>query len=328
MIKYTPASQLTLDGFSHPFEQSLCPDNRWVKLATIIPWDALASVYSKSLNSTYGRESIDVRMVIGAIIVKHKLGLDDRGTVAMISENMYLQYFCGLTSFQTQEPFHPTVFVDIRKRMGSNDFDLWNALIIKKADDLKPAKKKMISDDDDDDDQKGLPKNKGTLKIDATVANHKIVFPTDAGLLNTARKETERFIDLLYKQSTLKKPRDYRRVARTEYLVFSKKRKKSKKVIRKFIGKQLNYLKRNLAYIETLLNNIEAQKKAEVLSGLFSTKNPYPSKFPLPKRDQKIYWVIQLLYEQQHYMYQEKTHSVKDRIVNIYQPYVRPIPRD
>jgi len=327
MIKYTPASQLTLDGFSHPFEQSLCPDNRWVKLATIIPWDALASVYSKSLNSTYGRESIDVRMVIGAIIVKHKLGLDDRGTVAMISENMYLQYFCGLTSFQTQEPFHPTVFVDIRKRMGSNDFDLWNALIIKKADDLKPAKKKMISDDDDDDDQKGLPKNKGTLKIDATVANHKIVFPTDAGLLNTARKETERFIDLLYKQSTLKKPRDYRRVARTEYLVFSKKRKKSKKVIRKFIGKQLNYLKRNLAYIETLLNNIEAQKKAEVLSGLFSTKNPYPSKFPLPKRDQKIYWVIQLLYEQQHYMYQEKTHSVKDRIVNIYQPYVRPIPR-
>lgn len=93
MIKYTPASQLTLEGFSHPFEQSLSPDNRWVKLAKIIPWDALACVYSKSLNSTHGRESIDIRMVIGAIIVKHKLSLDDRGTVAMISENMYLQYF-------------------------------------------------------------------------------------------------------------------------------------------------------------------------------------------------------------------------------------------
>jgi|TARA_B110000967_G_scaffold63987_1_gene65943 hypothetical protein len=33
--------------------------------------------------------------------------------------------------------------------MGSNAFDLWNALIIKKGDDLKPTKKKMISDDDD-----------------------------------------------------------------------------------------------------------------------------------------------------------------------------------
>jgi hypothetical protein len=44
------------------------------------------------------------------------------------------------------------------------------------------------------------------LKIDATVANHKIVFLTDAGLLNTARKETQRFMDLLHKQSTLKSP--------------------------------------------------------------------------------------------------------------------------
>lgn len=323
MIKYTPASQLTLDGFSHPFEQALSPSNRWVKLASIIPWDALASVYSKSLNSTHGRESIDVRMVIGAIIVKHKLGLDDRGTVAMISENMYLQYFCGLTSFQTQDPFHPTVFVDIRKRMGSNDFDLWNALIIQKADDLKPAKKKMVSKDDDDD----LPENKGTLKIDATVANHKIVFPTDAGLLNTARIETERFIDLLYKQSSLKKPRDYRRIARTQYLVFSKKRRKSRKEIRKFIRKQLGFVKRNLTYIEKQLDNIESIKKQEVLDGIFPMKNPYPSKFPLSKRDQKIYWVIQQLYTQQEYMYQEKTHSVKDRIVNIYQPYIRPIPR-
>jgi IS5 family transposase len=33
------------------------------------------------------------------------------------------------------------------------------------------------------------------------------------------------------------------------------------------------------------------------------------------------------MYEQQRYMYDNKTHSVKHRIVNIYQPYVRPIPR-
>ena len=88
MIKYTPSNQLTLEGFSHPFERDLSPENRWVKLAELIPWDSLASVYAKSLSSTSGRESIDVRMVIGALIVKHKLGLDDRGTVAMISENI------------------------------------------------------------------------------------------------------------------------------------------------------------------------------------------------------------------------------------------------
>jgi len=320
---------LTLEGFLHPFNQELSPVNRWVKLAAVVPWDLLASVYSDKLDTRRGRLSIDVRMVIGAIIVKHRLGLDDRGTVAMISENIYLQYFCGLTGFQTKEPFHPTVLVDIRKRMGGRSFDSWNVLIIEKADSLKPARAKNIDKDSDGPNQKGETKNKGKLKIDATVANQKIVFPTDAGLLNTARKESERLIDLLYKQSgTDKKPRDYRRIARTEYLVFSKKRRKPKKEIRKFVRKQLGYLKRNLSYIEILLNQIESRPNPEVPQGMFmEVKNSYPRKFPLSKRDQKIYWVIQHLYRQQDSMYHGKTHSVKDMIVNIYQPYVRQIPR-
>jgi hypothetical protein len=308
----------------------------------VIPWDALANVYIKQLNSRFGRESIDVRMVIGAIIVKHKLGLDDRGTVSMISENVYLQYFCGLSGFQTKAPFHPTVFVDIRKRMGATSFDKWNELIIERADDIKPPKKRQIDNEkgsgleqeqvkiestkkekeqeqkqEQEQESKGYKttqKNKGTLKIDATVANQKIVYPTDAGLLNTARKESERMIDLLYElNDSNKKPRTYRRIARTEFLNFSKNRRKSKNKIRKFIRKQLGYLKRNISHIEHLLDSIIKQ------TGLQS--------YPLSKRDQKLYWVMQLLYDQQAYMYKERTHSVKDRIVNIYQPYVRPIPR-
>jgi hypothetical protein len=329
MIKYTPSNQLLLSGFSHPFDQELSLSNRWVKLAELIPWDDLAAIYSKELSSTSGRESVDIRMVIGALIVKHKLGLDDRGTVAMISENIYLQFFCGLTSFQTQEPFHPTVFVDIRKRMGASNFDAWNSLVIQKADSLKPKRDKVIDKDcDGDSTGTGSFPNKGTLKIDATVANQKIVFPTDAGLLNTARKESERLIDLLYKQSEIdKKPRDYRRIARTEYLIFSKKRRKSSKQIRKFIRKQLSYVKRNLGYIEILLDAVEQKKKVQNMGGIFPWTDPYPYKFPLSKRDQKIYWVLQHIYEQQQYMYDQKIHSVSNRIVNIYQPYVRPIPR-
>lgn len=328
MIKYTPSNQLTLSGFSHPFDQELSPDNRWLKLAEIIPWDALVSVYLKQLNTISGRESVDVRIVIGAIIVKHKLRISDRETLATISENIYLQYFCGLTSIQTKAAFHPTVFVDIRKRMGANSFDAWNAFIIEKAENLSPIKKKNSSKNNTDG---GASKaNKGTLKIDAKVANQQIVFPTDVGLLNTSRKETERIVDLLYKQcpDTINKPRDYRRIARTEYLVFSKKRRKTRKEIRKFIRKQLGYVKRNIIYIETLLNQLELQRTTVAYLEMFpATKNLYTAMFPLSKRDQKLYWVIQHMYEQQQYMYENKTHSVKNRIVNIYQPYVRPIPR-
>jgi hypothetical protein len=123
-------------------------------------------------------------------------------------------------------------------------------------------------------------------------------------------------------------PNSYRRVARSGYLAFSKKRRKSKKEIRKTVRKQLGYLERDLGHIERLLDTIEERRRTGKAAGMFpDMPDPYPTRFPVPKRDQRIYWVLQLLYRQQKYMYDEKVHSVADRITNIYQPYVRPIPR-
>ncbi len=79
MINYTPQNQLRLEGFIHPFERDLSAENRWVKVAKVVPWDELAAVYSNKLESGSGRKSVDIRLVIAALIVKHKLNLDDRG---------------------------------------------------------------------------------------------------------------------------------------------------------------------------------------------------------------------------------------------------------
>jgi transposase, IS5 family len=276
MIRYTPASQLTIEGFDHPFDLELDQNNRWIKLASLIPWDALASVYAKNLESDKGRFSVDIRMVIGAIIIKHKLKLSDRETVAMIAENLYLQYFCGLKSFQTEIPFDPSLFVDIRKRMGADKFDQFNDLVIARTESLKPKNKRILTreeqnnknnEKDDNDNSPSAPgtgdletheikpenppsKNKGTLKIDATVANQQILYPTDLGLLNKSREESERIIDILCEKAKLKKkPRTYRRTARAKYLGIAKQKKKNKKVIRKAIGQQLRFLNRNLKTI-------------------------------------------------------------------------------
>ncbi len=321
MIKYTPANQLSIEGFHTPFENKLSKDNRWVLLASVLPWDSLANEYAKKLNAFRGRESIDIRMVIGALIVKHKLCLSDRETVAMISENIYLQYFCGLKSFQVDLPFDSSLFVEIRKRLGAAIFDEWNKRVIEVADSMKPKKEKNITKKDkeqedhgeSEDDSKDDRKNKGKLIVDATVAEQEIAFPTDATLLNRVRLESERLIDLLYKQSTRPKARTYRRIAKTEFLNFSKKRRKAPKQIRKFVGKQLRYIRRNLKHIDQLLNEIEQSKKE--------------LGFPLNERDQKIYWVLQLIHSQQTEMYETKTNRISNRVVNIYQPYVRPIVR-
>ena len=81
-------------------------------------WDGLAQGYHKSLSSKRGRPAKDARLVIGAVIIKHKLGLSDRETVSQIQENPYLQYFVGLASYQRSVPFVPSLLVEVRKRMG------------------------------------------------------------------------------------------------------------------------------------------------------------------------------------------------------------------
>ena len=107
MITYKSQKQLTLEGFETPFEIKLDANNRWVKLSQCIPWDELAIGYYQNLSSTHGRPAKDARLVIGAVIIKHKLCLSDEETVQQIRENFYLQYFVGFPAYQDKQPFAP-----------------------------------------------------------------------------------------------------------------------------------------------------------------------------------------------------------------------------
>ena len=73
---------------------------------------------------------------------------------------------------------------------------------------------------------------------------------------------------------------------------------------RKLIKKQLNYLKRNASTIESMGN-------LTILS----------------KKEYKQFLVIKEVYRQQSELYNENKRSIKDRIVNAAQPYIRPIVR-
>jgi hypothetical protein len=167
----------------------------------------------------------------------------------------------------------------------------------------------IIKTDFPKENEATFPANQGKLKIDATVADQKIKYPTDIGLLNRSREESERLIDIIYGQTAIEiKPRTYRKKARKEYLSVAMKKKKTKREIRSIIGKQLRYLKRNLQTIDVLLDE-------------------FKETLPLCYRDLRILWVIRHIYDQQKTMYDLKVHSHPHRIVNIYQPHVRAIPR-
>jgi len=50
-------------------------------------------------HTPFSRPAKPVRMAIGSLIIKEKLGLSDIETVEMIAENPYMQYFIGLEAF-------------------------------------------------------------------------------------------------------------------------------------------------------------------------------------------------------------------------------------
>ncbi len=310
MIKYESPQQLKIEEFRTPFLKSLLPDNRWVKLSSVVPWDRFASIYLSAMDKEMGRPGISPRVVLGSLIIKHLEKLDDRGTIATIQENPYMQYFLGLEEFNPDPVFDPSLFVEIRKRIGHRQFDELNRDLIKsfskKEDKEHTGKGKKKREEKE-------PKNKGRLQIDATVADQYISYPTDPGLLNECRENCEKMIDKLYAVNGKEgiKPRTYRRKMRKSFLSYSKKNNKSKEAIRKIKRKLLEAVGRDIQHIDCLLDQVERKGK----------------KFPLNKREQKLMWVIRTVLNQQRQMYRENSNSCSDRIVNLHQPHVRPIPR-
>lgn len=360
--EYIPQNQLTLACFESPFGD-LDYTNRWVKLSNSIPWDAVVNLYRKyHPPKDTGRRSVNPRILIGAVIIKHLNDYDDRETIEQIKENIYLQYFLGYTGFSTEAPFDASVFVDIRKKLtpdllqsiSEQLLGITKETLLPDHTVLQAQKEESTkSDEDDKPPLQDHTTHKGELLMDATVAPQAIAYPTDLNLLNDGRMMSEKIIDFLwshckqilsdsiegldfllrpttvlasgmglareksrYEQlistfSALKKPRTYRKNARKDYLRIAQNKKPSKIKIRKAIGKQLRYLRRNIRHIEQLLDLNDSLALG----------------FPLPEELQRYYWVIQLLYDQQLEMFEEKKHQVDNRVVSIHQPHVRPIVR-
>ena len=290
MYEYSASFKNQLDIFetSLPFAGGLDRTNRWITLSKLINWKEFEKIYAQTF-SKRGRSGIKARIVIGALILKHKLELSDREIAQQLTENPYLQIFIGLNEFTTISPFDSSTLTNVRKRMGENEFEKFEIEIIKEL-----QKKKLI-------------KPKGFL-VDATVIESEITFPTDCGLLNKVRKFLVENIKNIGK-TTNKKMRTYCRKAQKEYLNFNKKRKKTKKQIRRMQKSLLQYVRRNIKQMKELTAHVQE-------SGVAISKK-IVDKFELAKK----------IYKQQKTMYDNKVKTIESRIVSFHKDYVRPMVR-
>jgi hypothetical protein len=284
---YKRENQFKIEDFVFPYG-TLNPENDWVKLAGLIPWDRVEEKYAARFVDN-GHPAHPARIALGSLIIKQRLTCSDEWTVKHVSENPYLQYFLGMKEYSERCPFGASTMVEFRKRFSEEDIAELLEMTIPKPD----------PPEDDD------PPNGGTLIMDATCCPADIAFPQDINLLNDTREKLEEIVDAVCESGGLSKPRTYRRQARKEYLKHARNRKRTAKQTRAAIKKQMNYIKRDVGYVAQF-----------VRTGV-----------KLTPKQQELLNVLTTVYEQQRLMFEEKTHSVPDRIVSLSQPWVRPIVR-
>jgi IS5 family transposase len=86
------------DFFLLPFGCQLSGDNRGIRLAELIPCDDLEDDYASHFCKGFGAPAKPFRMVLGALIIKARLGLTDEELVEQIKENPYLRVPRGIDS--------------------------------------------------------------------------------------------------------------------------------------------------------------------------------------------------------------------------------------
>ena len=309
----------TLDGLDKA--------NRWVALGDLLPWAELEKEYNSRLdNRRKGAGNKPARMIIGAMIIKHKLNLSDAETIEIIRENPHMQYLCGLKEFTDKPIFNPSLFTYVRKRISEKELNKMTVELLNKQKRLLEEKRKREEEEarnNEEEPPTPEPENpnaapfvdsqgrrhEGVLKVDATCADAEMRYPVDVDIIHDGCRKVTDYIIKVCETFELHKPRTNYRHARQSYLQLVKQAKKKGRMVRETIGVMLNYLHKDIR----ILMDILARNKMY-----------YESLFLYEKR---TLTAIIKMYHQQEGMYRSKTHACADRILSIFQPHVRAIVR-
>jgi len=210
MLKKLPV-QPQLEMFKTVLTSFIHPEHELCLLAKKIDWQSLEDEFSP-LYGKVGRPSVPIRTIVGLLLLKQMYSLGDETVVERYLENPYWQHFCGEVYFQYKLPFDPSDFVHFRKRIGEEGMKK----IFKQSIDLFGEEK--------------VRKEVKEVRVDTTVQEKNITFPTD-------RKLTEKVIEhckRIAKKEELKLKRTYTFEIRKlkQQLRFARKPKNMRKHIK------------------------------------------------------------------------------------------------
>jgi hypothetical protein len=276
-----------------PFGGKLNVENRWVKLSGMMPWEELEERYRKYFSEGMGRPAKDSRLMIGLLVVKHMKKVSDEAVVEEFMESPYIQAFCGYEGFVTDgSVIEASLLSRRRKRLGKEFFEKFEGEVLAVL-----IEKKLIR-----------PKDQ---MMDATVIPAGIEYPTDVKLVERCREWCVEVVRRMRgKLNIREKVRTYARTARAVYVNFSRKRKRSKRFIRKTLRQVLQFTRRNLFQLKEMWK--KHGRELSVRERRFIRERMR---------------VVEDILRQQWEMWRMRSHQVKDRIVSLHKPKVRPMVR-
>lgn len=223
------------------------------------------------------------------MFLKHYTGLSDEKLLERFNTDWAMQMFCGIL-LPDNEAIRDNSFVSkVRSYLAHNV-------------DMAAVQKVLVSAWKDE-----IP-DKNAVLMDATCYEVYIRFPTDVKLLwECCQRLWEKQIPVLCQQAGIKQPRSKYKEQKTKTNAYGKLRKKTHKKTKA----------RKNALLKLLLKGIQAYQ-----SLLDQLKACY-----LTLKEASTFKTIKTVYLQQKHFYDCPKAKIKDRIVSIYKPYIRPIVR-
>lgn len=255
-----------------------------------IPFDSFAETIPAPAfaKSNLGRKPwFDVKGGIGLLILKHYTGLSDALLMERINTDWAMQLFCGIQLKPGQQI------------KDTNQPSFWRTYIGKHLD-IDALQKSAA------DYWKPWMQQRGIGMQDATCYESRISFPTDVKLLWQCCNTTYLLLQQVRKQNKQRSSRINYDKRKRDVLSYQRTKKKTRRSEKKLRIKLVKFLLKLLQQLEQL------QRK-------YNTT--------LSHKNQKQLRTITTVYQQQHGKLYGDTTVIKDRIVSLNKPYIRPIVR-
>jgi len=239
-------------------------------------------------SSPLGRPSrLDVRGGIALQILKAYLGLSDEKLLDRLNTDWALQYFCGIS-------LPPGAMIRDKDLVGR-----WRRYLAQHID-YEQFQSKLVQH------WEPFMQNTQVLLMDATCYESHLRHPTDVKLLWECCEWLWTLIDQYCALAKLPKVRRKQEKLRLAYLEYQKRRRKTHRQERGIRRRLLYFLKKGLRSWDQLVFSLRPV---------------------LRQRDFERLQTVRKVYEQQKQRYDDPETPIKNRIVSLAKPYIRPIIR-